>query len=260
MTNDLRLSVSKTKTFLDCKKKYHFNYILKLPQKEMSYHISGKFCHLALELFHLSYINGSRLSFNIEMKKAYESTLLEFKDKITKESIKDCKEIISNYLKKLVADGKTPDNLNVLACEKPFNLQITDSISLIGVIDKVEIDDYGMLKVADYKTTKNKKYLKDDWFQLKTYAWILMQEDPSIEKINGSYILLRHEGEEISKIFERDEILEVKDTYLNYANQMLNEVEFAPNPTFLCGWCPYELQCDAAPSKKQQKFGETNWE
>ena len=49
---ELPLSVSKVKTFDDCKAKYRYTYIEKLPRKEWSFHIFGSFLHLVLEEFH----------------------------------------------------------------------------------------------------------------------------------------------------------------------------------------------------------------
>ena len=73
MTEDLRLSVSKTKTFLDCKAKYKFCYIEKLPRKDWDFHTFGKFCHKVLEDFHNAYVkNNSTEPFNIEMGKAFK--------------------------------------------------------------------------------------------------------------------------------------------------------------------------------------------
>jgi ATP-dependent helicase/DNAse subunit B len=86
MSEDLRLSVSKTKCFLQCKKQFHFSYILKFPKKERDYHIFGKFCHKVLEDFHNAYINDhSEKPFNIEMGIAYKTALSEYGNKMTSE-------------------------------------------------------------------------------------------------------------------------------------------------------------------------------
>jgi hypothetical protein len=74
-----------------------------------------------------------------------------------------------------------------------------------------------ILMVSDYKTTKNKKYLKDN-LQLLTYAYVILSEDPDIEKIKASYVLLRHNFENITHEFLRDEILTVPDIYLKYTD------------------------------------------
>ncbi len=123
------------------------------------------------------------------------------------------------------------------------------------------MDADNVIHVADYKSTKHKKYLKNDFFQLLTYAYVIVSEDPSIEKVRASYILLRHDFEYVTKEFSKKEILEVKDKYQEYASQILSEKDFEPNPTALCNYCDYLQLCPAGKSKAfdQQVYGEVNW-
>ena len=129
------------------------------------------------------------------------------------------------------------------------------------MIDRIQLDDDNVIHVADYKTTKNKKYLKDDFFQLLTYAYVIITENPSIEKVRASYILLRHNFEYITKEFNQKEIITVADKYIKYTDQILNEKEFAPNPSRLCTYCDHVSICPAgkkmlAPSNI---YGEVAW-
>lgn len=261
MSDILKLSVSKTKTFLDCKKKYKFSYIQKLPKKERDYHIFGKFCHKVLEDFHIFYINGSTDLLHVAMSKAYKNALAEYKDKMTADMKSECKSIIDKYLQIVVEDKKNNKSPNVIACEKEFNFPINENVILNGMIDRVQIDADNVIHVCDYKTTKNKKFLKNDFFQLLTYAYVMIKDDPTIQKVRGSYILLRHDFEYITIEFGLPEILVIKEKYINYANQIMSETEFPPNPTILCNYCDFLDVCDSAGSivKKSEKFGEVSW-
>lgn len=262
MSEELRLSVSKVKTFTQCKKQFEFNYILKMPKKDRDYHIFGKFCHKALEDFHNAYINGSLKPFNVEMGIAFKTAIQEFGSKMTPEMKKECWEIIDKYLRLISSDKKNNLSANVIACEKNFSLNITDNVILNGMIDRVQLDADNILHVCDYKTSKNKKYLKDDFFQLLTYAYIIMQEDPTIKKVRASYIMMRHDFEYITTEFSVPEILKIKDQYIDYANQIINEKEYAPNPTALCNWCDHQSYCEAGKSKSydgKSIYGEVNW-
>ena len=261
MTNqineDFRLSVSKAKTFNQCKKQYQFNYILKFPKKERDYHIFGKFCHQVLEVFHLRYQEGCTKPYNIVMGEAWKDAWAEYKEKMTTEMKKECWDIINNYLK--IISTTIPTNTcgmpgNVIGIEKKFELPIAENIILNGAIDRVQLDDDNILHIADYKTTKNLKYLSSDWFQLLTYAYVMASEDPSIKKIRGSYILLRHNFKYITKEFSIEEIMEVKDKILALANSMQLETEFPANPNNLCGWCEYLEHCLEGRSKVANSF------
>lgn len=255
---ELRLSVSKTKTFIDCKKKFKFTYIQKLPRKTWEFHLFGQFCHKVLEDFHRAYIIGkSKNPYHIEMEIAFKAALIEFKGRMTKQMKKDCWDIINGYLK-LLLKNKMP---NVIDVEKNFNLNIGENIILNGMIDRIQIDDDNIIHVADYKTTKNKKYLKNDWFQLLTYAYVLLLEDPTITKVRASYILLRHDFEYVTTEFSVPEILKIKDKYEEYASQIRTETEYPPNPTALCNFCDHLDICSEGKAKSYSKntFGEVNW-
>jgi len=259
--SDFRLSVSKTKSFEQCKKQYQFNYILKLPKKSWDFHILGSLCHAVLEEFHQTYLEGCLLPYHIVMNDSFKSAVKKFEDKMTPEIKRECWEMIDKYLRLITKQKQTGLPANVIAVEKKFEHPLTDQVCLNGFIDRVQLDPDGVLHVADYKTTKNKKYLKDDWFQLLTYSYILLMEDPSLEKVRASYILLRHDFEYLTKEFHKDEILSVKDKYLDYANKMMIESEFPATTSRLCSYCSFLDVCPQGKSASREPttYGEVSW-
>jgi putative RecB family exonuclease len=261
MIEDLRLSVSKTKTFLDCKAKYKFCYIEKLPRKTWDFHVFGKFCHRVLEFFHKQYIDGCLLPYNVTMTDAFKAAWAEFGNDMTPEMKKDCWAIVDQYLRLVTKDKKSGLPANVIDVEKRFDFQIADNLVLNGAIDRIQLDADHVVHVADYKTTKHKKYLKNDFFQLLTYAYVIVSEDPTIEKVRASYILLRHDFEYITTEFSKAEILSVKDKYIEYANKMLGEKEFAPTTSNLCNYCDFQEHCPAGKSMSRDNnmYGEVAW-
>jgi len=261
MSENFRVSVSKTKTFLDCKAKFKYCYIEKLPRKDWDFHIFGKFCHLVLEEFHLAYINGSDLPYHAVMSTSYKKALLEFGSKMTPEMKKECWSIIDNYLKMVSIEKNNGRPANVIAVEKRFEIVVDDKFVLNGAIDRIQLDDDGIVHVGDYKTVKNKKYLKDDYFQLLTYAYVLMKEDPTIELVRGSYILLRYDFECITTSFQRDEVMKVEQKYIEYVDQMLTEQQFKANPTALCRFCDYSNVCPEGKKSLEpsKTYGEVSW-
>ena len=258
---ELRLSVSKTKTFNQCKKQFEFNYILKFPKKDRDYHTLGKFCHKVLEWFHLQYIDGCLLPYNVTMTDAFKVAWAEFKDKMTPEMKKECWEIVNKYLILITKDKKAGLPANVISAEKRFDFTIGDNVVLNGAIDRIQLDADGILHVADYKTTKNKKYLKDDWFQLLTYAYVLHHEDPSIKKVRGSYVLLRHDFEYITTEFSLKEIMSIEKKFKEYASQIRSEKEYTPTVSALCNWCDFQEHCPQGKSMSRDNsmYGEVSW-
>ena len=261
MSNEFRLSVSKCKTYLDCKAKYKYTYIDKLPRKTWDFHTTGKFCHKVLEDFHNVYINGNDTPYNVVMSKAFKDAVIEYKAEMTSDMKKECWGIIDQYLRLVTTNKKNNNVANVLACEKNFELLVGGKVILNGMIDRIQLDDDNVLHVADYKTTKNKKYLKDDFFQLLTYAYVIVAEDPSIEKVRASYVLLRHNFEYITKEFNKKEIIKVADKYIDYTDQILKEKEFAPSPSRLCTYCDHIAVCPAGKKMidPSSVYGEVAW-
>jgi RecB family exonuclease len=265
MPEELKLSVSKVKSFAMCPAQYKFNYILKLPKKDRDYFVFGSFCHKALEWFHQQYVNGCLLPYNTTMTDAFKVAWEKYKNKMTPEMKKECWDILGLYLQNI---GKNGGKLfNILSAEREFNFSITENVLIRGAIDIIKMDDDNVLHVADWKSTKNKKYLvEDDFLQLKTYAFILMSENPALTKIRASYILLRHDFEYVTREFLIDEILAIKQKYIDYAEQIRSEKEFMATPNNLCSWCNFLEFCpegkekaNSNPSQSHKVYGEIAW-
>jgi len=259
------LSVSKAQTFDSCKAKYRYSYIEKLPRKEWDFHVFGTFMHEVLEEFHSSLIKDPNQVLIELMRHHYNLIMPKYKDKLSIAQLKESKDIIKTYLDIILNDEKPS---TVIQVEKPFIIELDDLILLNGYIDRVQKDYDGTLHVADYKTTKNKKYIKD-FFQLMTYAFVLMLEDPTLQKIKASFIMLRHNFEFITKEFSRDEVFEtVTKKFLMSKLSIDSEKLWRPNPQFLCKYCDYLEKCNAGntylikkglAAPKKPTFGTVKW-
>lgn len=266
--NIFPLSVSKAKTFDSCKAKYRFNYIEKLPRKDWEFHTFGNFGHKILENFHNFLLENNDQKISEVMTKAFQSALEEkkWKDKLTLDHKKEAKQIMTNYLSLLESDKKHPVQNKVIDVEKDFYININNSILLNGFIDRVQLDEDDILHVADYKTTKDKRYLKKDFFQLLTYAFVLMLENPNLEKIRASYIMLRHKFEYITQEYTRQEVMEVQQKFLDYAEKIDKEKLWRSSPQFLCKYCDFMDHCEDGKNYlikrgiiKPSGFGLSKW-
>lgn len=251
-----KLSVSKTSTFVSCKAKYKFTYILKLPRKEFEYHTFGRFAHRVLELFHLHIINGVQSKKNELMGRSFNEAMAEFDGKISQAQKDEAYKIVKEYLATLKAGMP-----NVLEVEKVFNLELKEDFILTGMIDRVQLDPDGIYHIADYKTSKSDKYLKNDLLQLLTYAYVIYMEHPELKKVRVSYIMLRLGCKVITKEFGLEEILAVKKRYEDHYEAIQNETEFAPNPQVLCNYCEFNTLCvgGSAIIAERYKTGKTDF-
>jgi CRISPR/Cas system-associated exonuclease Cas4 (RecB family) len=265
-TTDFRLSVSKSKTFEDCKAKFKYSYIEKLPKKDWDFHIFGKCLHGCLEYFHQDLIDHPKKCGNWapSLLGSWKKSLEEYKDKMDKPMRDEAWEIVKEYKEILDTEG-LPD---IIAVEKDFFIELNERVLLNGFIDRIERDPDGVIHVTDYKTTKNKKYL-NDFFQLMTYAYALMVEDESIEEVRGSFILLRHNFEYLTQYFRREDVMPIGEKFLKYADDIEKEKTWRPNPQFLCKYCDFVDHCDAGRNyliKKgmrkpdpRELFGASKW-
>jgi CRISPR/Cas system-associated exonuclease Cas4 (RecB family) len=265
--NFITLSVSKSKCFKQCKAKFHFSYIQKLPKKEMDFQIFGTFLHEVLEKFEKEIISGSTLRDNVLIKNIYKE-VLEGEEKkepgklrLTKDQAKECFDILCDFLyyrAQLKKDGKL---FTSIAAEKSFNVNIQNKILLNGFIDFVKRDIDGVLHVADYKTSKNSKYLEKDFLQLKTYAYIMCLEDPTLDRVRCSYVMLRDKFRPVMVEYKRSDLIDVENNFIEFADSINNEKLFRPSTGSLCKYCDFLNDCEAGQNKVSctKQFGQISW-
>ncbi len=257
------LSVSKAKTFEDCKAKFRYGYIQKLPRKTWDFHVFGKFAHEALERFHQRIIEGSKEPYHYLMTLSFKETSDTWKDKISFEHRKDIWNILNGYLKQLSEQENDGTLADVIEVEKQFYIDIDGKVLLNGFIDRIQMDSDGVMHVTDYKTSKSKRYLAKDFLQLKTYAYVMCASDPSIKKIRTSYMMLRHNCDLIVKEFKRKDIMKIEDTFIKYAESINKEKLWRPTTSPLCSYCDFLTYCDegleSVRKTKQIKFGVSEW-
>lgn len=239
-TDHFFLSVSKTKTFLQCPAKYRLAYIEKLPKKDWEFQKFGVFCHEVLEQFHIEWLNRPLETINNLMKECFNKTRIEWKDKLTKESLQESYQILTGYLSYLSKQIQEETLPRFTDLEKHFYININDQIIVNGFIDRIQIDPDGVLRVVDYKTSKQKKYLQKDYFQLLTYAYAIYLGNPELKKIRASYMMLRHNFDELVVEYTVDEIMKVEKSFIDYVEQIKTEKLYRPNTGFLCNYCDYQ--------------------
>ena len=171
---DVKLSASRLKVFLTCKRKYYYKYIEKIGshtiEKDMpqEYEI-GNSVHLALK--------------ELYIKKTTYSDVKELRRDIDKELDKVCgKSELERYLialqkRKLIPFAQNEvlrfnEGWEVYKCEEMFEIPFA-GMKLIGQIDRVDKKE-NLVEVLDYKTGSYKLYNKNNFteatdFQLEFY-------------------------------------------------------------------------------------------
>lgn len=235
----LQLSPSRVNTFKSCRRKYFYTYISKLPRLDWPHLDTGTLVHGALEHFHEDFReDGKDINFRKLMKKSFKKQWDKTKKKLSKEIFKDAKGMLGSYVKRIEKHGI---GSKIISLEPKFEIGLDDEVSILGFIDRVDLDKDGIYHIKDYKTTKSKKYMKP--FQLLCYGIPLLEWYPEIERFRGSYIMMRHSGEYISYDFNREDVEKCKKELLTYADQITEEGRWLPNPSRLCEWCDFKNPC-----------------
>jgi len=259
------LSYSKISSFKRCAKCYKLGYIDKLPKKDKPYTLFGNFCHYILQRFHEHYLNPNELptvDYNEIMTKCFKESIEKYNPKLTKDQVDEAfgmMKLYLNQIKDLKKDEKFP---NVIAVEKKIWHQINDFV-YYGFIDRLQKDEDGLFHIIDYKTTKDKKYLKDP-AQILLYGYFILQENPDIKKVRTSYILLKHKMAYMTHEHDVSELIAAKDKFVEQWEELKNEKLFRATPRFdSCTICDFAEVCDEGKSILQRKKGyfgeESSW-
>jgi len=239
----LTWSASSLKEYLECKRKYYFNHILKIKEHTISikpkgYEL-GNIIHNSLELYYKQDI------------RSYEK-LLEIVHDVSKE------EIVSNsflnldleiWKKKLMEfinkeKERFVNNIRIIDLEKAFLIEM-DNIKLRGTIDRIDLID-DCYVVLDYKTSSNLKldskrtYEKAVDFQLEFY-YLAVESLYKTTNIKAYYydlynmklleeVVLDEKLESLRKIF-----LEFKTKNVNFTKCENNQI---------CQYCTYKTLCN----------------
>nr|WP_321266835.1 PD-(D/E)XK nuclease family protein [uncultured Sulfurimonas sp.] len=171
---NVKLSATKLKTFLTCKRKYYYKYIQNLKNHDIpkdmpqEYEI-GTAVHEALKELYLkknSYDNLDDLKRDLE----YELNRVCGKSELDKYLIDMQKKKLTTFCQKEIE--RFCDGWQVKECEKSLTCEFA-GMTLSGVIDRIDIKDEELL-VLDYKTGSFPIYTKNTFvdatdFQLEFY-------------------------------------------------------------------------------------------
>ncbi len=240
---DVKLSATRLKTYLSCKRKYYHKYIQKLyghdiPQDVPQEYEIGNVVHLALK--------------ELYSKKSSYTDIKELQKDLEKELDKQCgKSELDKYLISLQKKRlqkfyiqeiqRFADGFEVYSCEESFSVEYA-GMTLLGQIDRVDKRD-NEIEVLDYKTGAYKLYNKNNFteatdFQLEFY-YLLTQ---SLGDVTSCAFYDLKEVQIVPEAFlsEKLEILQshIKDLLqVEYIDFVLCEDESQ------CRYCEYAVMC-----------------
>ena len=238
-------SATSFKTYLQCKRKFYLQYVLKLKEHSISlkpkaYEL-GDIIHSILEDYYTLDENRVELSFEKieQLFNKYKSTnpFLILDLEIWK------KKLYEFYL----LDKERLTHRKIIALEKSFSCEF-EGIQIKGVIDR--IDSYeDKYEVIDYKTSATlsvdtlKNYDKTDDFQLEFY-YLAMSEMYKTDKIEAYYYDLNNT--QLINEIALDKKLELLCEKFNELKEISkNEISFSKcEDKTNCTYCAYSIICN----------------
>ncbi len=261
-----KYSYSKLDSFNNCPLRYKFYYIDGLKKDDESIEaFLGKLIHSSLEwIYHQKIYNKvSYFSLDQIINKFKYDWDEKWHDKIRLFQFKPPQKL-SHFINQKKMDYFTlgintlvnyysiygPNfNDNVFKVEEKIEFKI-DKFNFISILDRIDQQAPGSIKIIDYKTGKNviteKKMLTN--LQMVIYLFAVESIFPDIdrENITLSFFYTREnkeisiKGSEInydgfkSKIIQNIELIESSE----------KENNFIPKESNLCNWCYYWSECD----------------
>lgn len=241
----LEWSATSLKTFLQCKKKFYLQYILKIKDHDISLKPKafelGDTIHKILEEYYTINDQKDELSFSkIERLFAkYKSTnaFLILDLEIWKNKLKEFYEYENHRMQ----------NRQVIECEKKFYIDF-HGIKLKGIIDRIDKHNEDF-EVIDYKTSSTlkvdtaKNYEKSNDFQLEFY-YLAVRELFKTENIKSFYYDL-HNTKLLEETTLEQKLLLLEDKFLEIKELSKNELIFSKcEEKATCAFCNYKTICN----------------
>lgn len=240
------LSASSSSLFNQCRLKWRFRYIDKLPDPPGIDALVGSFAHRVLEEL-LKLPNGYRSQ--DQARSLATQVWGSFSRKRDVKNLKlDAAGVTDFKVRAWQAitglwELEDPNTCQVKDTERFFKVDLA-GVPFRGVIDRLEQVD-GALVVSDYKSGKapNPQYAEKALRQVMYYA-------AAVEVLTNSRPALAR----LLYLGQRIESRHVNDTNIAQAHQELSEAwseiqqavkadDFGPSPSPLCAWCVYVNRC-----------------
>ena len=243
---DKRFSPSQLNTFVQCPRKYSFQYVERVPieRKPSPHLVFGSAIHAALDAVYALPPDQRTLAVAEDaMREAWKA------DKERKgafESLEDERAWGLKGLALLARIAETDDfkQATPRALEDWASVMVEGDRELFGKVDRV--DDHaegGGVVVIDYKTGKC-RIAEDglgDELQAQVYA-LAVQASMKTAVREVRFVFLEAETE---RIWEPTELDEIEAELLRLIDKIAATTEFAPATSRLCGWCDYLDLCPA---------------
>ncbi|MFT7860491.1 MAG: PD-(D/E)XK nuclease family protein [Sulfurimonas sp.] len=239
-----KLSNSKLKTYLSCKRKFYYHYILNLKEHKIPKDIPeeyeiGDHVHRALSNLYKKQNSYSELdTLKRDLDKELDGVCED--NEFVRYQIAMQKKLLEPFCKLEIE--RFGEGYSVLECEKSLELEY-DGLILSGVIDRIDIRD-GELYVLDYKTGSYQIYNKNSVhdatdFQLEFYTLLASK----LGAVKGAAFYDLKNSKIVDENFTEQKMAQLQSHIKDLL--MVEDIEAAKcEDPKTCQYCPYKILCD----------------
>ena len=256
------LSPSSMALYDDCPKKWMYRYIEKLPDPPGISAVMGSFAHSVLEhLMQLPPKERTQENARERATKTFKITRLtpEFRNlELTDEEIRSFKRQAWQAITGLW-DLENPEEVEVASTEQHLKVDVR-GVPFRGYIDRVDESPEGLV-VNDYKSGKpnsqewidqSRRHVEDKHlFQVMLYSAAITEETGAFPA--KARVLYIGEQRQVSEEpVTEEKLTDVTSQLLNTWDALATDLrrrKFDPNPSPLCGWCPFVSHCEEGQMK-----------
>jgi len=245
------LSPSKVASFKDCALAFRYSAIDHLPETPSPQAAKGTLVHRALELLMWEEPAGRR-SLDVALAKldrarhdvldSEEYQDLDLGDETEDAFLADAGQLVTNYF--LLED---PDSVTVIGTELRLSVQV-GSLTLRGIIDRLELDAGGELVVTDYKTGRAPDQTHEQTRLVGVHFYAFLCEQVLGRRPARVQLLHLREPVAISAVPSEQSIRGLRQqtaaiwTAVELACQ---EEDFRAHPGPMCDYCSFHAYCPA---------------
>ena len=232
-------SASSLKEYLECKRKYYLNHILKIKEHDISlkpkgYEL-GNIVHETLEEYYNQNERGYKKLLSIFNEKRSENSFLNLDLEIWKRKLENFVDI---------EESRFEDSFKIDSLEKPFLCEF-EGIKIRGTIDRIDKKDDSYF-VLDYKTSSslkvsNKKNFKDAVdFQLEFY-YLAVEQMYKTSNIKTYYYDL-YNMNLLEEVLLEEKLEVLKEIFNSFKTKSVSFDKCDNNQT--CQFCIYKTICN----------------
>lgn len=245
----LRLSPSRAVDFKNCELAYRYHTIDKFPSTKTPETQTGTLVHSVLEnIYDLPPNKRTRKQASAMLPDEWDRLVEEQPDtlKLLGEGGKEewfvkAEELLDRYFAM-----ENPAKANPTHREYPVQFRLNDEVTMSGIVDRLDINENGDVRIVDYKTGKSPKLGRDSkaLFQLKFYALVMYRNTGRVPKV----LQLMYMGDgQVLKYEPTKEDLEATEVEVAELSAKIKKAretgEFKPKQSALCAYCNFKDKC-----------------